>query len=78
MKVMQAQGILANPTTKSLHESVLPWLVEKMTGFLKDDLSIDDNVELVVHDGWLKGLNAHRAAIEGRKKGKEDMIFEAE
>jgi hypothetical protein len=49
-----------------------------MTGFLKDDLSIDDNVELVVHDGWLKGLNAHRAAIEGRKKGKEDMIFEAE
>jgi hypothetical protein len=42
---MQAQGVLANPTTKSLHESVLPWLVETMQGFLKDDLSIDENVE---------------------------------
>lgn len=35
-------------------------------------------MEQVVHDGWLKGLNAHRDAIEGRKKQKEDMIFEAE
>jgi len=42
---MQAQNVLANPTTKSLHESVLPWLVETMQGFLKDDLSIDENVE---------------------------------
>lgn len=78
LRVMQAQGVLANPTTKSLHESVLPWIVEKMQGFLKDDLSIDENVEQVVHDGWLNGLKAHRAAIEGRKKRKEDMVFEAE
>ena len=35
-------------------------------------------MEQVVHDGWLKGLNAHRDAIEGRKKQKEDMVFEAE
>jgi len=45
LRVMQAQGVLANPTTKSLHESVLPWLVETMQGFLKDDLSIDETVE---------------------------------
>ena len=35
-------------------------------------------MEQVVHDGWLKGLNAHRDAIEGRKKQKENMVFESE
>ncbi len=49
-----------------------------MTTFLKDDNSVDANVEQVVYDGWYKGLKAHRDAIEGRKKRKEDMVFEAE
>jgi hypothetical protein len=78
LRALQAQALLVNPTTKTLQESVLPWLVEKMTTFLKDDNSVDANVEQVVYDGWYKGLKAHRDAIEGRKKRKEDMVFEAE
>lgn len=30
-------GLLVSPLEKSMHESVLPWLIDKMTGFLNDE-----------------------------------------
>ncbi len=56
----------------------MPWLIEKMGDFLKDDDYIELNADTVVKDGWLKGLKAHRAAIEGHKQHKQDLILQAE
>ena len=42
---MVASGVIVRPIEKSLHESVLPWLIDKMSGFLNDEQSIDLNVE---------------------------------
>jgi hypothetical protein len=64
------QGVLIKPSTKSMHESVLPWLIEKMSGFLEDETAIDDNVEKIVNDAYKKGIDAHAQAMQGRKKFK--------
>jgi hypothetical protein len=42
---MVASGVIVRPIEKSLHESVLPWLIDKMSGFLNDEQSININVE---------------------------------
>ena len=44
---------------KALHESVLPWLIEKMSGFLNDEESIDLNVEQIVNDAFKISLDLH-------------------
>jgi hypothetical protein len=72
------QGVLVKPLTKSMHESVLPWLIEKMTGFLADEEDIDINVDQVVNDAFRRGLDAHAKAIKGETKRKEDLIYSAE
>jgi len=64
--------------TKSMHESVLPWLIDKMIGFLGDEDDIDVNVDQVVNDAFKKGLEAHSKAIRGETKRKEDLIYSAE
>lgn len=64
--------------TKSMHESVLPWLIDRMMGFLDDEVDIDQNVEQVVNDAFKKGLDAHSKAIRGESKRKEDLIYSAE
>lgn len=48
LKQLIDQGLLVRPVEKSLHESVMPWLIEKMTGFLQDDDSIDHHVDEIV------------------------------
>jgi hypothetical protein len=72
------QGVLVKPREKAMHESVLPWLIDKMTGFLDDEDDIDYNVEEVVNDSYKKGLEAHSKSIRGEKKRKEDLIYSAE
>jgi hypothetical protein len=62
------------PITKSLHESVMPWLVSKMTSFLHGDNHIDVNVNDIVADAWLQGLKKHAGAIAGHKQHKMDLI----
>ena len=66
------------PITKTMHESVLPWLIEKMTGFLNDEEDIDINVDQVVNDAYKRSLDAHAKAIRGETKRKEDLIYSAE
>lgn len=46
------QGVLVQPLQKAMHESVLPWLIDKMTSFLDDEEDIDYNVEEVVNDAY--------------------------
>ncbi len=53
LRAMVDQGHLVRPLTKSMHESVMPWIVDKMTGFLYEDNHIDNNVNEIVADAWL-------------------------
>ena len=66
------------PSHKAMHESVLPWLISKMTNFLADEDDIDHNVEEVVNDAYKKGLEAHAKSMIGRRKHKDDMVYSAE
>ena len=45
------------PSFKALHESVLPWLIDRMSTFLGDDEFIDYNVDQVVNDAIMMGYN---------------------
>ncbi len=74
LKVLVDQGHLVKPLTKSLQDSVMPWLIEKMTSFLHGDNHIDVNVNNIVADAWLKGLKNHAGSIAAHKQAKEDMI----
>lgn len=74
LRTLVDQGHLVKPITKSLHESVMPWLVEKMTSFLHGDNHIDVNVNDIVADAWLQGLKKHAGAIAGHKQHKQDLI----
>ncbi len=75
---MVDQGILVKPIQKALHESVLPWLIDKMEGFLEDEEAITFNAEEVVNDAYRMSLNAHSDAISRDKRRREDMIYSAE
>lgn len=68
------QGHLVRPLSKSLHDSVMPWLLDKMTGFLVGDGHIDVNVNDIVADAWLMGLKKHAGAIASHKQAKLDAI----
>lgn len=57
MSALVDQGVLVKPSFKALHESVLPWLIEKMSTFLGDDEFIDYNVDQVVNDAIMMGYN---------------------
>lgn len=61
-----------------MHESVLPWLIDKMAGFLEEDGYIDFNVDQVVTDGYMMAVGAHYKSIEGEIKRKEGLIHSAE
>lgn len=74
LKALVDQGHLVRPLTKSLQDSVMPWLIEKMTSFLHGDNHIDVNVNNIVADAWLKGLKNHAGSIAAHKQAKEDMI----
>ena len=74
LKALVDQGHLVKPLTKSLQDSVMPWLIEKMTSFLHGDNHIDVNVNNIVADAWLKGLKNHAGSIAAHKQAKEDMI----
>lgn len=66
------------PSTKSLHESVLPWLIDKMTGFLHDEEEIDFTVEHIFDEAIGIGFSNHGGAIEQEQKRKEEIIYSAE
>ena len=78
MKALVDQGLLVRPMQKSLHESVMPWIISKMSGFLHDEDFISANVEDVVVNGWKVALNQHSTSIINEKKRREDLIFAEE
>ena len=74
LRALVDQGHLVRPLTKSLHESVMPWLLTKMSGFLEGDNQVDLNVNDIVADAWLQGLKKHAGSIAAHKQQKEDLI----
>jgi len=44
-------GMMSNPLSKELEEDVLPWLIEKMNGFMQDDYSINVSASTVINEG---------------------------
>lgn len=70
--------MFVKPSTKSLHESVLPWLIEKMTGFIHDEEEIDYTVEHIFEAAIGIGFSSHGGAIEQEQKRKEEIIYSAE
>jgi len=61
-----------------MHESVLPWLIEKMEGFLNDEEYIETNAETILNDAYYKSVNAHKLAIADQIQRKEDMVYATE
>ena len=78
LRQLVEQGVLVNPTEKALHESVLPWLIDKMAGFLEDDEAIDYNVDQIVNDSYKMSLDAHAKSMVGEVKRKENLVYSAE
>ena len=64
LKALVDQGVFTKPSTKSLHESVLPWLIDKMTGFLNDEEEVDYAVERIFDEAIGLGFSNHGGAIQ--------------
>ncbi len=78
LKALVDQGVFVKPSTKSLHESVLPWLIDKMTGFLNDEEEVEYAVERIFDEAIGLGFSNHGGAIQQEQKRKEEIIYSAE
>ena len=52
LRSLADQGALVKPIDKVLHENVLPWLIEKMTGFLEEEKLFDINADVAVEEAY--------------------------
>lgn len=52
LQALKDQGMLVQPVDHVMHEDVMPWLLEKMMGFLDDDEFLDLNTDEVVNDAY--------------------------
>ena len=55
--------MLVNPLEHVMHETVMPWLLERIGDFLNDDDFIHINTNEVVRDAFEMGKEHHRLAI---------------
>jgi hypothetical protein len=58
------QGMLVEPIDMVMHESIMPWVLDKMADFLNDEDFIDINADDVVRDAFELGKTQHKEAIE--------------
>ena len=49
---LKDQGMMAEPLEMVMHEQVMPWLLEKMMGFLDETEVVDSNMNDVVTKGF--------------------------
>lgn len=78
LQALVDQGVLVRPLDKSLHESVLPWLIDKMSGFLNDDDFIAINADQVVVDAFERSNSLHAKALARERQRKDDIVYSAE
>mmetsp|Transcript_48204 Transcript_48204/g.35391 ORF Transcript_48204/g.35391 Transcript_48204/m.35391 type:complete len:85 (+) Transcript_48204:524-778(+) len=64
LTTLKDQGMMVAPIEQSVNESVLPWVLEKMGGFLEEDRAVQLLSEKVVIEAYELMKEAHRAMIE--------------
>jgi len=57
-------GIVQAPKRRAMEEQVVPWLMQKIVGFLEEDIAINNGSELIVIDGVLNSQNEHSGTIK--------------
>lgn len=74
MRELSAMGVLVAPKTRHMEEQVMPWLLDRICDFLKEDEATIQGSSGVVDDGITCASNSHAATI----KAKYDAIKQAE
>jgi len=59
LRALKDQGLLVEPIDKVMHEDVVPWMLDKMMDFLKDEDFIANNVDEVIVDAFKMGKAMH-------------------
>jgi hypothetical protein len=70
MRELSAMGVLVAPKTRHMEEQVMPWLLDRICDFLKEDEATIQGSSGVVDDGITCASNSHAATI----KAKYDAI----
>jgi hypothetical protein len=71
-------GVLQAPKQRSMEDQVLPWLMNKIEDFLREDEATINGAQDVVKDGILLSSATHKATIKARyaaiEKAKQDAL----
>jgi len=75
---LSTAGVLVKPLDRALHTEVVPWLMNQVMDYLKEDEAINAGAETVVIDGFTAAKQEHtdtmRRREEAKKKAEEDKI----
>ena len=70
--------MLVEPVEIVMHETVMPYLLEKIMDFLNDEDFIEINTNELVRDAFEKSKAAHKKSIKQEYKRRQDVVDEAE
>jgi len=68
---LKDQGMLSDPISQVMEENVMPWLFERTLAFLREEGVIEVNAESQLTDGINEPKAAHKAAIVGEYRRRE-------
>jgi len=71
-------GTLNPPHTDAMEQQVIPWLMDRIVDFLREDAATIEGSSSVVNEGIIGVSNGHASAIQARrdaiKKAEADKV----
>jgi len=78
MRELTGLGVLVKPQSRNMEEQVLPWLLDRVTDFLKEDEAATSGAANIVDAGFNDAQSIHKSVIQAKydaiQKAKNDKI----
>ena len=73
MQLLVNQGVLKEPLETMLEDQIVPWMYDRIMGFLEEDEHVDTNIEELFSEGFNVTAQAHKEIVDAdhEKKDKE-------
>ena len=75
---LKDQGLMVKPMEMVMHEQVMPWLLEKMMGFMEDTDVVDLTMNEVINKGFKKGEEEHKEKVQDEYDRREYVRLDIE
>ena len=75
LQELSVMGVLVPPQSRAMEEEVMPWLMDKIVGFLVEDQSTTQGAQVMVNTGFENAQNRHKSTIQAKyDKIKQDEL----